>query len=127
MRIAPHIPMSTNFVRESSPIKDRKKFILSFGESSVSYQLLAELTPADGGGVRILSSILIVQHLMDICGQLERNEDHETTSSYYPIRFRSDREKSAEGTPERKTEIYLPAHYFDYIGRVLTYSSCYGC
>lgn len=55
---------------------------------------------------------------MELCGDLELAEDPSATSSYHPIPY-----PNQEGSSDRKSSRFLPAHYFDYIGKIRYYLS----
>jgi hypothetical protein len=73
----------------------------------------------DGGGVRSISTLLIVKVLMEICGDFELAQDPLATSSYHPIPYPDQK----QGSSDQRSSRYLPAHYFDYIGKNLCYPS----
>ena len=89
-------------------------------ESAEADPLLDEKSPwagkilltLDGGGVRGLSTLYILQALMRSISQQERKLDDESKSSSYSPLFRS-------ASSNDDTE-YLPCHYFDYIGGTST-------
>ena len=70
------------------------------------------LLTLDGGGVRGLSSLLIMRELMRMIGEEERRLDHKSKSSFYSPLFRF--ASSIDNTE------YLPCHYFDCIGGTST-------
>jgi hypothetical protein len=71
----------------------------------------------DGGGVRGYSTLLILQELMKICGSLEQRDDPLATSSYHPIPFVLSQGSTIIPNDRQRSAKYLPAHYFDYIGK----------
>ena len=66
----------------------------------------------DGGGVRGLYSLYILQFLMSVIEELERHGDDKSRSSSYSPLFKS------VATNDDNT--YLPCHYFDYIAGTST-------
>lgn len=114
-----------------------KQAIISFGESESPNQLVIQVnqTHLDGGGVRGLGSLLILQELMNKVGDEEKRMDREdgraeaggAESSFspclykprYPKRVFSDSSEDEipsatklDGLPN--SSLYLPCHYFTY-------------
>lgn len=109
-----------------------KQAIVSFGESQSSkrLKLKTHLTDLDGGGIRGLGSLLILQELMNKVGDEEKRtgrEDGYAESSFspcpykpiYPNRTRTDSSEvgmlsgaTSVGLPN--SSLYLPCHYFTY-------------
>jgi hypothetical protein len=107
--------------------------ILSLG--MLDYWKLSQiylLTRLDGGGIRGYSSLLILQKLMNIIGEIERrtpptvSSDHEDTvsSSFHPGIYRACENNKTENGPQvtdpQNACRYIPCHYFDYIGGTST-------
>ena len=67
----------------------------------------------DGGGVRGLTSLLLLQELMSQVAILEQEADRNALSSAYSPWVDS-------GTGDEKQQGYKPCHYFDYIGGTST-------
>lgn len=76
----------------------------------------------DGGGVRGLSSLLILQKLMENIAKLERSADPKATSSAYSplIDCVQDKNLPPMTNDTRPTSHYLPCHYFDYVAGTST-------
>ena len=75
----------------------------------------------DGGGVRGLSSLLILQELMENIAKLERAADPKATSSAYSPLIDCLQDRSLPLTNDtNSTSFYLPCHYFDYISGTST-------
>lgn len=105
-----------------------KQAIVSFGESESSNQLVfkANQTDLDGGGVRGLGSLLILQELMNKVGDEEKRLDREdgcAESSFSPCLYkpRALTDSSEDGIPSAtnseglpNSSLYLPCHYFNY-------------
>lgn len=109
-----------------------KQALVSFGESEPSLRLATKTntTDLDGGGIRGLGSLLILQELMNKVGDEEKRMDREdgcADSSFspclykprYPKRINSDRseEEILSGTDISglpNSSLYLPCHYFTY-------------
>ncbi|ESZ95260.1 hypothetical protein SBOR_4372 [Sclerotinia borealis F-4128] len=72
----------------------------------------------DGGGVRGLSSLSIIQHLMDLCNSFEQKEDPLVKSSFHPLPFQEGQGSNIKN--ESRTAQFLPVHYFDYIAGTST-------
>jgi len=96
------------------------KTVLAFGKllpCSVGLERLANV-PADGGGVRGYSSLLILKRLMEVIREVELQEDHQATSSaYYPWQGAGIQNGFV---PPLTDGIYLPCHYFDYMAGTST-------
>jgi len=115
-RIASYIPESQNFPRMIFGRENIGKFILSLGEfylPSWRRLILMEISGTDGGGVRSLSSLLIIKDLMRHCGLSEQAKDPSTMSSYHPIPYPNEGKSDIDHISSR----FFPAHYFDYIGK----------
>lgn len=69
----------------------------------------------DGGGVRGLSSLLILQELMVEIGKIERRANAEAKSSAYSPLVDCLREGGGARPGARSILEYFPCHYFDYI------------
>lgn len=109
-----------------------KQAIVSFGESESSkrVKLKTNLTDLDGGGIRGLGSLLILQELMIKVGDEEKRIDREdgyAESSFSPCLFkptypkRTLTDSSEDEIPSATTSVglpnsslYLPCHYFTY-------------
>ena len=65
---------------------------------------------ADGGGVRVYSSLLILKEIMETIIRQEKSYLDETTKIYGPA------ESSCHPLEASKADVWLPCHYFDYIG-----------
>lgn len=109
-----------------------KQAIVSFGEPESSYRMAvkANQTNLDGGGVRGLGSLLILQELMNKIGDEEKRldrEDERAESSFSPCLYKPRYPKrvftdSSEDDIPSATELdglpnsalYLPCHYFTY-------------
>ena len=65
---------------------------------------------ADGGGVRVYSSLLILKEIMETIIRLEKSYPDKTTESYGPA------ESSYHPLEPPKADVWLPCHYYDYIG-----------
>lgn len=106
-----------------------KQAIISIGESKSFYRLPIKTNPTelDGGGVRSLGSLLILQELMNKVGDEEKRmgrEDEFAESSFSPCEYKPrDRRRrltdirissatNTVGLPN--SSLYLPCHYFDY-------------
>ena len=119
-----HDPSSLK--QEFSPIHERVSRAKTDGdisqpsESAEADPLLDEKSPwagktlltLDGGGVRGLSSLFILQELMRSIREEERYLDKKSRSSFYSPLFRS-----VSSTDDNE---YLPCHYFDYVGGTST-------
>ncbi|KAF7902183.1 uncharacterized protein EAF01_007481 [Botrytis porri] len=68
----------------------------------------------DGGGVRGLSSLLIIQHLMVLCNSFEQSQDQLVKSSFHSLPFQQRQESIADSRKSRSIH-FLPVYYFDYI------------
>ncbi|KAF7948672.1 hypothetical protein EAE96_007867 [Botrytis aclada] len=73
----------------------------------------------DGGGVRGLSSLLIIQHLMVLCNSFEQSNDQPVKSSFHPLPFQQSQGSIADSRKSRSAQ-FLPVHYFDYIAGTST-------
>lgn len=109
-----------------------KQAIVSFGEYESCNQLVlkANQTDLDGGGVRGLGSLLILQELMNKVGDEEKRldrEDGRAESSFSPCLYkprylkRVDTDSSEDEIPSAtkldglpNSSLYLPCHYFTY-------------
>ncbi|KAF7853605.1 uncharacterized protein EAF02_011910 [Botrytis sinoallii] len=69
----------------------------------------------DGGGVRGLSSLLIIQNLMALCNSFEQSQDQLVKSSFHPLPFQQG-QGSITNSKESRSAHFSPVHYFDYIG-----------
>ena len=86
-------------------------YLLSFGKRrGQTHNLFADFW-TDGGGVRALLSLLILEELMRVIEGREIADDSEAISSYSPCIDIA----SSQGAPRKKQLAYLPCHYFDYI------------
>ncbi|MCJ1404368.1 hypothetical protein MMC11_007593 [Xylographa trunciseda] len=75
----------------------------------------------DGGGIRSYSTLLILKALMDKVEELEKRRDPEVNSSAWPLRLNNYRTTEDDPNPHLHAEsMYLPHHYFDYIGGTST-------
>ena len=83
------------------------------------------LLTLDGGGIRGISTLLVLRALMDEIGKVERAENLEARSSAYSPFVDCSTEEDYDPFPsstsddkalERKRSAYRPCHYFDYIG-----------
>ncbi|MCJ1273979.1 hypothetical protein MMC21_001772 [Puttea exsequens] len=79
------------------------------------------LLSLDGGGVRGLSTLLILKELMTLVGKHEQDLDENATSSAYsPLIDPSPDDLHPTGYSLKPSTQYLPCHYFDYIGGTST-------
>jgi hypothetical protein len=107
--------------------------ILSLG--MLDCQTLPErhlLIRSDGGGIRGYASLLILQKLMKIIGEIEKRtpptvpSDYEDTvsSSFHPGEYRACENNKNESGPQvsdpENACRFIPCHYFDYIGGTST-------
>lgn len=110
----------------------KKQAIVSFGESEPSIRLATKTNPTDldGGGIRGLGSLIILQELMNKIGDEERRmdwEDDPADSSFSPCLYKprfptrvnseSSEEEILSGTDLSGlpySSLYLPCHYFTY-------------
>ena len=67
----------------------------------------ANMEIADGGGVRVYSSLLILEEIMNIINRLEES---------YLDRRVAPANSSYHSFLSHKADVWLPCHYFDYIG-----------
>ena len=109
------------------------KTILTFGKFTALADIANGSNPsADGGGIRGLSSLLILQKLMTAIQEVERREPS-ADSSVHPLPQRTRRRASSQANSTQTSTIrshdsqapetpfmFLPAHYFDYIGGTST-------
>ena len=65
---------------------------------------------ADGGGVLVYSSLLILKEIMEAIIRLEKSYPDESIQTYVPV------ESSYHPLVPPKADVWLPCHYFDYIG-----------
>ena len=65
---------------------------------------------ADGGGVRVYSSLLILNEIMETIIRREKSYLDEPIKPYGPV------ESSYHPLVPHKANVWLPCHYFDYIG-----------
>ncbi|QSZ37305.1 hypothetical protein DSL72_009399 [Monilinia vaccinii-corymbosi] len=77
------------------------------------------LLTLDGGGVRGLSTLLIIQHLIVLCHSFEQSQDPRVNSSYHPIMFQEVQGSGFNSTNSSSAQ-FLPVHYFDYIAGTST-------
>ncbi|OCK84953.1 FabD/lysophospholipase-like protein [Lepidopterella palustris CBS 459.81] len=73
----------------------------------------------DGGDIRGLSELYILQRIFQAIARLERELDGATSSSCSPLLGSPNADDDAESSQSNiaiSTEGYLPCHYFDYIG-----------
>ncbi|KAF7897617.1 hypothetical protein EAF00_005845 [Botryotinia globosa] len=73
----------------------------------------------DGGGVRGLSSLLIIQHLMVLCNSFEQSQDQLVKSSFQPLPFQQGQGSIINSKNSRSAQ-FLPVHYFDWIAGTST-------
>ena len=65
---------------------------------------------ADGGGVRVYSSLLVLNEIMETIIRREKSYLDEPIKTYGPV------ESSYHPLVPHKADVWLPCHYFDYIG-----------
>ena len=70
----------------------------------------ADMEIVDGGGVRVYSSLLILKEIMETIIRLEESYRDEPIGSYSPAN------SSYHPLLSHKANVWLPCHYFDYIG-----------
>ncbi|TGO46071.1 hypothetical protein BOTNAR_0616g00060 [Botryotinia narcissicola] len=99
-----HSPSSSTGLNGSTHNPWNKKYILTL----------------DGGGVRGLSSLLIIQHLMVLCNSFEQSQDELVKSSFHPLPFQQGQGSITNSRKSRSAQ-FLPVHYFDYIGMRCSY------
>lgn len=106
-----------------------KQAIVSFGEPEPSIRLATKTNPTDldGGGIRGLGSLLILQELMNKVGDEEKRMDREdgrAESSFSPCLYKptyrnardmEEQISSAENIESLpNSSLFLPCHYFTY-------------
>ncbi|KAB8296261.1 hypothetical protein EYC80_009035 [Monilinia laxa] len=72
----------------------------------------------DGGGVRGLSTLLMIQNFMALCNTFEQSQGPLVESSFHPLPF-----QEGQGSTVNKMSTsakFLPVHYFDYIAGTST-------
>lgn len=76
----------------------------------------------DGGGVRSLSSLLILRELMGAVEEQERRINPEAKSSADSplVNFLPDEQPTPSAGRSRSVPGYLPCHYFDYVSGTST-------
>ncbi|KAI9649163.1 hypothetical protein NHQ30_001730 [Ciborinia camelliae] len=72
----------------------------------------------DGGGVRGLSTLLIIQYLMMLCNSFEQGQDPPVKSSFHPLPFQEG--QGSNVNKKSRSAQFLPVHYFDYIAGTST-------
>ncbi|CAD6444280.1 5eb779df-f889-406e-96ec-73632c2f676e [Sclerotinia trifoliorum] len=73
----------------------------------------------DGGGVRGLSTLYIIQQLMVLCSSFEQSQDPLVQSSFHPRQF-EEGQGSNVGNENSGSTKFLPVHYFDYVAGTST-------
>ncbi|KAF7865472.1 hypothetical protein EAF04_006447 [Stromatinia cepivora] len=73
----------------------------------------------DGGGVRGLSTLLIIQQLMVLCSSFEQSQDPLIKSSFHPRPFEEGQGSRGSNKKSRSAQ-FLPVHYFDYVAGTST-------
>ncbi|KAF7924653.1 uncharacterized protein EAE97_010604 [Botrytis byssoidea] len=98
-----HSPSSSTGLNGSTHNPWNKKYILTL----------------DGGGVRGLSSLLVIQHLMVLCNSFEQSQDELVRSNFHPLPFQQGQGSITNSRKSRSAQ-FLPVHYFDYIAGTST-------
>lgn len=118
-----HSPSSSTGRNGSTHNPWNKKYILTLGIfcKVLVWSLQIKLIRfVDGGGVRGLSSLLIIQHLMVLCNSFEQRQDQLVKSSFHPLPFQQGQGSITNSKKSRSAQ-FLPVHYFDYIGMGCSY------
>jgi hypothetical protein len=118
----PRRPKDQELVNEEEPWD--AKNVLSFGKYNDDQIPELKLTIVDGGGVRGLYSLYILQLLMRHIEVIEKTfadgkgEESQALSSFFPldeplnVSHNQTTSRDSEGGPSGQ---FLPCHYFDYI------------
>ncbi|RAL64837.1 hypothetical protein DID88_001433 [Monilinia fructigena] len=72
----------------------------------------------DGGGMRGMSTLLIIQNLMALCNTFEQSQDPLVESSFHPLPFQEGQGPTVN--KNSRSAKFLPVHYFDYIAGTST-------
>ena len=112
-----HVHDATEYAPE--PPKERPSFGSMYEDGPWENKALLSL---DGGGVRGLSSLLILKRLMERIGEHEQQLNKYARSSSHSPFFGTPttKERRKTGSDEYFSNDWLPCHYFDYIGGTST-------
>ncbi len=120
---------------QESPYTSRPQLLVNDGTGDPNFELTPSITSLheecpwrlkallslDGGGVRGLSSLIILDRIMTYVSQYEEKKDRNARgSAYSPLFDSSVGDSATPGFDEQDSQKYLPCHYFDYIGGTST-------